>query len=47
MEITLVITAEPATATAACLTRVPERFTAFSMADPTASTSAILFSTTA
>src|SRR3569623_596647 len=47
MEMTLVMTADPATATAAWVRRVPERLTARSMAEPTASTSAMLFSTTA
>ena len=43
----LVITAEPATAAAACLALVPERATARRMASPTASTSTMFFSTTA
>ena len=43
----LVITAEPATAAAAFLARVPERLTARRMASPTASTSTMFFSTTA
>ena len=47
MEMTLVITAEPDTATAARVALVPLRATAFWMAWPTASTSAIFFSTTA
>jgi hypothetical protein len=46
IEITLVITADPATATAACFDLVPERLTARRIASPTASTSAMLFSTT-
>ena len=45
--ITLVITAEPATAAAACLVRAPERASARLMASPTASTSTMFFSTTA
>jgi len=42
----LVITAEPATATAAFLVRLPERLTARRTASPTASTSVMFFSTT-
>lgn len=45
--ITLVITAEPATAAAASLALLPERFIARRMASPTASTSTMFFSTTA
>jgi len=44
--ITLVITADPATATAACFRRVPDRLTARRMASPTAASSVIAFSTT-
>ncbi len=46
MVITLVITDEPATATAASRVRVPDFFTARRMLSPTASTSAMFFSTT-
>ena len=45
--ITLVITAEPATAAAAYLVLAPERFSARRIASPTASTSTMFFSTTA
>ncbi|KAG1318656.1 hypothetical protein G6F63_015120 [Rhizopus arrhizus] len=45
--ITLVITADPATAAAASLALLPERFIARRMASPTASTSTMFFSTTA
>lgn len=47
MLITLVITAAPDTATDACFTLLPERFSARLMASPTASTSTMFFSTTA
>ena len=43
----LVITAEPATAAAACLDLLPDRAMARPMASPTASTSTMFFSTTA
>jgi hypothetical protein len=46
IEMILVITAEPATATAAFLVRVPALPTARLIAAPTASTSAMLFSST-
>ncbi|KAG0922362.1 hypothetical protein G6F32_014702 [Rhizopus arrhizus] len=45
--ITLVITADPATAAAASLALLPERFIARRMASPTASPSTMFFSTTA
>ena len=45
--ITLVITAEPATAAQANLVRAPVRASARRMASPTASTSTMFFSTTA
>ena len=45
--ITFVITEDPETAAAACLTLVPARATARRMASPTASTSTTFFSTTA
>ena len=47
IEISLVITAEPDTATAARLLRVPALRTTLRTALPTASTSAMFFSTTA
>jgi hypothetical protein len=43
----LVMTALPATAAAAVLTRLPERASARLIASPTASTSTMFFSTTA
>ena len=46
IEITLVITAEPATASAECLFFDWARLTARRMASPTASTSVMFFSTT-
>ena len=47
MEMILVITAAPDTATAADLEREPDRLMAFLTASPTASTSAMFFSMTA
>ena len=41
------MTADPATAAAACFTLLPERAMARRMASPTASTSTMFFSTTA
>ena len=46
MEMTLVITADPATAAQANLDREPDRLTARLIASPTASTSEIFFSIT-
>ena len=45
--ITLVITAEPATAAAANFALLPDRLSARRMASPTASTSTMFFSATA